>query len=71
MKIKNFEKLIEIDPEAVFSKHGDHLHRPENGWIKTSSGFIGIGYHGNEGGYWSEDWEEGTKSGFIPTNGYG
>jgi hypothetical protein len=68
---KNFEELLKDNPEAVGSSDG-YLTRPDGGWREDGDiGFIGIGYHGNEGGYWDENWVKEKVYGHIPTNGYG
>ncbi len=67
----DFDELIEDDPEAVISKDG-YLERPDDGWIKCSYGFIGIGYRGNEGGEFKDVWSKSKKGlGHIPDTGYG
>lgn len=72
---KNFEELQLEDPPAVLClgpSPVDYLERPTGGWIKTSCGFIGIGYYGNEEGEFEHGWIA-YKSGYghIPPKGYG
>lgn len=72
MNYSSFEELIKSNPPALINYNGDNLERPKDGWIKTSTGFIGIGYHGNEGGDWHEEWKDNEAGkGFIPPGGYG
>lgn len=71
MIYKNFDELLKDNPLAVMGPEG-YLEKPESGWVEIENGFIGIGYNGNEGGYWSELWSPSVSGkGHIPTNGYG
>jgi len=74
--IKNFERLIELDPPALMSDgvnySNGYLERPENGWMQCISGFIGIGYDGNQAESFDGKWFPAKAGlGHIPTNGYG
>lgn len=72
MAYKTFKELVNDNPDAVKNSSGDYLERPDDGWIITTDGFIGIGYHGNEGGLFKEKWvRTDGGQGHIPTNGYG
>ncbi len=74
MIYKNIEELTSDNPGAVKNKDGGYFERPDDGWYSVSNeeGFMGIGYHGNEYGFWKENWETSEAGlGHIPTNGYG
>ena len=60
MIYKNFEELDKSDPKQIINKTGNTLERPAEGWIDLGddTGFIGVGYHGNEGGYFADEWHE-------------
>lgn len=70
---RNFFHLITINPEAVLSETGEYLERPNDGWIESNpNSFIGIGYHGNEMGSFSDNWYSAKAGlGHIPSGGYG
>lgn len=40
----NFNQLNDDNPSAVKSRNGSYLERPEEGWVKTKNGFIGMFY---------------------------
>lgn len=69
---KQFEDLKTANPKWVVNRYGDTLERPSWGWVDACKEyFIGIGYHGNEGGYYEDQWEEDKIGGHIPSSGYG
>ncbi len=71
---KTYLELLEDNPEAIKSKCGDYLERPNDGWPKISKEglFCGIGHHGVTGVIFSSCWSK-AKIGLrrIPSGGYG
>ena len=59
MPYKNFKELKEDNPDAVKNSEGDYLEKPDEGWHSfNEEAFTGIGYHGNELVYYSDNWEK-------------
>ena len=72
MDVNSFDDLLRLDPPAISNRYGDHLHRPESGWISSDGGYvIGIGYMGHELMGFDEGIVTSEKMGFISINGYG